>query len=142
MRIISARECAITNYEVRCLLERQQHAQLSEENALPLPGARRGQTSGSTAWQSRQQAALISDQVLIYLAESCSTEQTKESIATFVEAVRPFSLTYAETISLVNLQPRSVVEIYLIVEECEERLSHDDTTKLLQLCQGLRAIQN
>ena len=52
-----------------------------------------------------------------------------------MEAVTPFKLTRMETLALVNTPPCSIVEIHLLVEECEERLSPDDVRELLQLCQ-------
>lgn len=135
MKIINGSEVVLTNYEVKRLLEKQQADQLREEMGQPLPGARRGQSSSSTAWQSRQQAALISEQILTHLSSTCCESQTEERIRTFMSAIaqESFQLTPAETLSLINLQPRSRAEISTLIEECEERLSADDTTKLLQL---------
>ena len=136
VKILSAREGVLTNLEVKLLLDQQHSERLREEQALPLPGARRSQ-SGMTAWQAHGHAAAISEQVNTYLETTSCVQQTRGSIAAFLEAVKQFELTTAEELSLVNAQPRSVVEIHLLVEECEERLSPPDVRRLLALCQTL-----
>lgn len=82
-------------------------------------------------------------QVLLYLDECPCAEQSRESIKNFVEQLRKvstdgkFELTDAEILQLVNCQPRSLVEIHLIVEECEERLTPEQAQDLLELCYTL-----
>ena len=49
--------------------------------------------------------------------------------------MKPYELTRMECVSLVNTPPCSQVEIHLLVEECEERLTPDDVRELLKLCQ-------
>ena len=139
MKIVNARDGVLTNLEVKMLLEQQQAARLLDERKKPLPGARRG-LAGNSSWQSRQNAATISDQVLSYLADNNCSAQTRESIQVFMHAIEPYALTRAESLALVNTQPQSVVEIYLLVEECEERFSPDDVLELLRLCQTLGAL--
>ena len=126
----------MTNFEVKALLEMQQDARRRDEEAMPLPGARRSQ-SAATAWQSRQQAAVISEQVQAHLAKGSCAGQSVEGIGSFMAAVKKFDLTDAETLALVNTQPRSVVELFMLVEECEERLTAEQTTEILDLCQSL-----
>ena len=48
--------------------------------------------------------------------------------------MEPFGLTQAEVLNLVNTRPRSLVEVHLIVEECEERLTQQQRTELLRRC--------
>ena len=57
---------------------------------------------------------------------------TPEAAALASQDVR---LTTCELIQLVNLRPQSLVEIHRAIEECEERLSEEDTLALLQLIQ-------
>jgi hypothetical protein len=140
MRVVNARDGVLTNLEVKELLEEQLAARLREEQALPLPGARRGQ-SGPSAWQSRQNAAIISEQVLGHLDTIACSTQTRERISTFMQAAEEFRLTRAETLAIVNMQPSSVVDIHLLVEECEERLSDDDVRRLLSFCRTLSTEQ-
>jgi hypothetical protein len=48
-------------------------------------------------------------------------------------SLQPLGLTRAEVLQVVNLSPCSEVEVHLIVEECEERLSEEQVTQLLQI---------
>ena len=82
---------------------------------------------------------VISEQVLGYQRqpETGVAGQTRERVAAFMEATGRFELTRAEVLMLVNLQPRTTVEIHLIVEECEERLTAEQTNELLALCAEL-----
>ena len=81
----------------------------------------------------------LSAQVLSYLDERPCAEQSRESILNFVEELQKlssagnFELTDAEILQLVSNQPRSLVEIHLIVEECEERLTQEQVQTLLKL---------
>ena len=87
----------------------------------------------------------LSAQVLSYLDERPCAEQSRESILNFVEELQKlssagnFELTDAEILQLVSNQPRSLVEIHLIVEECEERLTQEQeqVQTLLKLCYTL-----
>jgi len=46
---------------------------------------------------------------------------------------QPFGLTRAEVLQVINLAPCSAVEVHLIVDECEERLSEEQVTQLLEV---------
>ena len=65
--------------------------------------------------------------------------QTRERIDAFVGAVAAggFRLTRSEILALVNTQPTSIVEIHLIVDDCEVRLTPEMCERLRQLCVAL-----
>ena len=134
MRVLNAHDGVMTNFEVAQLLQDQQRLRDEQEAALPLPGARRG-TAGSAAWSSQQTVSALSDQVLAYLEKTGNTAQEEASIVTFTQEVARFGLTRTECLGLANTPPSSTVEVHLLVEECEERLSADDVRELLELCQ-------
>ena len=136
---MAAHDGALTNLEVAELLTAQQRAREEQEAALPLPGARRGQQAGTAAWSSQAAAAGISEQVLGYLEKAACASQTRENILAFQQAVQPFKLTQMECLSFVNMPPCSIVEIHLLVEECEERLTSEQTQQLLEKVQLLSA---
>lgn len=46
---------------------------------------------------------------------------------------QPFALTRAELLQVINLAPCSEVEVHLIVEECEERLTQQQVTQLMEV---------
>ena len=103
-------------------------------------GARRTASSVSIS-QTRelQYAAAINEDIVSYLEETCAAGQSRESIARFMKACEPFGLKRAEVLNLVNEQPNTLVEIHLIVEECEERLSAEQVQHLLDTCVMLSA---
>ena len=72
--------------------------------------------------------------MLGYLERAACATQTRDDIVTFQEAVKHFKLTRMETLAIVNTPPSSVVEVHLLVEECEERLQPADVKALLALC--------
>uniref|UniRef100_A0A0B7AV87 DNA-directed RNA polymerase III subunit RPC9 n=1 Tax=Arion vulgaris TaxID=1028688 RepID=A0A0B7AV87_9EUPU len=77
--------------------------------------------------------ATITYETVKYLEKLPCAHHTAEGIASAMRALTPFKLTPAEKLQLINLRPRSEVEIQLIVEESEERLSETQVEKLLQL---------
>eukprot|EP00320_Phaeocystis_rex_P020012 CAMPEP_0119058764 /NCGR_PEP_ID=MMETSP1178-20130426/3028_1 /TAXON_ID=33656 /ORGANISM="unid sp, Strain CCMP2000" /LENGTH=156 /DNA_ID=CAMNT_0007039743 /DNA_START=12 /DNA_END=482 /DNA_ORIENTATION=- len=127
-------ECCgvLTNYEVLHLLRAQAAERTTEETRAPLTGARR--TSSSQSLYQTQQlayAAAINEDVVAYLEEACCAAQSSDSIAAFMKACEPFNLKHAEILNLINEQPGTLVEIHLIVEECEERLTQEQVLELL-----------
>ncbi|CAO3575841.1 unnamed protein product [Absidia cylindrospora] len=46
---------------------------------------------------------------------------------------RQYSLTLGEKVQVLNLRPKSAVEIYLLIEECEERFSEEDLDNMLSI---------
>ncbi|KAJ3213493.1 hypothetical protein HDU67_002827 [Dinochytrium kinnereticum] len=48
--------------------------------------------------------------------------------------LEPFGLTKGEQLMILNLLPTSLVDLYLIVEEIDQRLPSDEQQKLLEIC--------
>lgn len=61
-----------------------------------------------------------------YLVKTPAGQQTRENIVAFFKATEKFKLTKAECLQASNLRPTSAVEVHLIVEDCEDRLSPSD----------------
>lgn len=70
-------------------------------------------------------------QVYDYLEKTPAGSQTRENIVAFFKATEQYKLTKAEYLQVSNLRPASAVEVHLIVEDCDERLSSDAVDQFL-----------
>lgn len=66
-----------------------------------------------------------------YLETTAAGQQTRENIVAFFKATEQYKLTKAEQLQASNLRPASAVEVHLIVEDCDERLSSDVVDQFL-----------
>ncbi|XP_051160487.1 DNA-directed RNA polymerase III subunit RPC9 isoform X1 [Leptopilina boulardi] len=82
---------------------------------------------------SEQQLATITYQTVKYLENIPSSKQSSEKIRNFLKAVETFKLTKCEKLTLLNLCPKTALEIQLIVEDSEDRLSEEEVVSLLQV---------
>ncbi|CAD7696521.1 unnamed protein product [Ostreobium quekettii] len=70
-------------------------------------------------------------EVFKYLSTHSAGLRSREQIQNICEALKPFDLTQPEILQLVNLRPTNIVEIHLIVQECEARLDEARIEELL-----------
>ena len=112
------RECAamLCNYEVLQLLSDLKTG--------------KGQKKPNT---SQTHLATVSYETVKYLENTPCAKQTPEIISKFMTAIQPYNLTKSEKLQLLNQRPRTAVEIQLIVEESEERLTEDQIYELLDV---------
>jgi len=82
-----------------------------------------------------QNLATISYETIKYLEKTPCNLQNSEVIGKFMTALKPFNLTKAEKLQLLNHRPSTAVEIQLLIEESEERLSEEQVDDLLQVIQ-------
>lgn len=72
-------------------------------------------------------------ETLSYLLETPAPSQTEEQIKSFIGVMTPYKLTGAEILQLINLRPTTAVEVQLVVEECEERLTEDQVNEIVTI---------
>ncbi|KAJ9587672.1 hypothetical protein L9F63_018888 [Diploptera punctata] len=113
METVNANAAILSNYEVLSLLQEL-----------------RGQQKRSN---TRSQLATITYETIKYLQETPCCTQSPEIIKNFLKALEPFKLTKAEKLMLLNNPPTSALEIQLMVEESEERLTDEQVDSLLQI---------
>lgn len=93
---------------------------------------------GAKAKQGRQTKAsqnhnTIVYETLKYLNTTPSATQNKSKMVPFLKDIAKFKLTAAETMQIINLRPEHPIEVQLVVEECEERLSEEEVLELINI---------
>jgi DNA-directed RNA polymerase subunit F len=117
MQVINDNSAVLSNYEVFSLLQDIQ----SGSNGQRKPG------------NGQQQLATITYETVKYLESTPAAQQSPEVIERFSTALKPFGLTKAEHLQLLNHRPTSDIEIQLLVEESEERLSEEELYQLIEV---------
>ncbi len=117
MEVVDARAAILSNLEVYSLLQDIQ----SGSNGQKKPS------------RTQPHLATITYSTLKYLENTPCKDQSAEIVQKFMKAVESFNLTKAEKLQLLNQRPTSAVEIQLIIEESEERLTEDQIEQLLDL---------
>ncbi|KAJ9126628.1 hypothetical protein QFC24_001657 [Naganishia onofrii] len=77
----------------------------------------------------------VTEQVTSYFAGDVSLvkRQTNGGIRNLMQGLVEYNLTKAEELQIVNLAPRKLIELYLIVDEVDTRLSDEQQEALLHL---------
>ncbi|KAG6800246.1 DNA-directed RNA polymerase III subunit RPC9 [Apis cerana] len=81
----------------------------------------------------QNQLASITYQTIRYLENTSCKIQSPEKIKDFLRAMEPFKLTKCEILTLLNVCPKTPLEIQLIVEDSEDRLTDEEVDSLLQV---------
>ncbi|KAK3089242.1 hypothetical protein FSP39_002052 [Pinctada imbricata] len=116
METVNDNAAMLSNFEVYSLLSDIQ--------------AGRGQKKPS---KHQQHLATITYETVKYLENTPCVNHTEEIVNQFMKDLEPFKLMRAEKLQIINQCPTSAVEIQLIVEESEERLSEDQIYELLEV---------
>lgn len=91
------------------------------------------QTLGPTVWIHENTLSYLSKQSI--LSNHYTEEQLQIFMVTLIQfcGQRQFTLTLGEQLALINIRPKTLVELHVIIEECEERLKPEDIDALLEL---------
>lgn len=70
-----------------------------------------------------------------YLKSSPAASSTLSSVAEFLDAIKEkqYDLSKMEKVQLVNLKPERETELYLIIDNIEEKLTDEQRVELLEL---------
>lgn len=109
-------------------------ALLSNQEVLELLEEIQPRRKGSAVVTGQQQnLATICYETIKYLEKTACKHQNKKVVQEFVRKLEPFKLTKAEKLQLLNHRPTTAVEIQLLIEESEERLTEEQTDNLLDI---------
>jgi hypothetical protein len=116
MEVVNENVALLSNLEVLTLLRDIQAGQ----NGQQKPG------------KHQQSLATIVYETMKYLEDTPCARQTPAHVNSFMESVKPFNLTKAEKLQLLNSKPSCLVEAYLMVEEADERLNVEELMKTVE----------
>ncbi|XP_027359226.1 DNA-directed RNA polymerase III subunit RPC9-like [Abrus precatorius] len=68
-----------------------------------------------------------------YLVDTAASVQTRENINEFLTRVKRHDLAEAEVLNILNIRPAAEVEIFPIIEVCEQRFSDEEVTEIVEL---------
>eukprot|EP00095_Tigriopus_kingsejongensis_P001069 snap_masked-scaffold631_size122145-processed-gene-0.26 protein:Tk01069 transcript:snap_masked-scaffold631_size122145-processed-gene-0.26-mRNA-1 annotation:"calcitonin gene-related peptide-receptor component protein" len=122
MEVVASQEALLSNLEVLHFLREERQRQF---------GGRPGHKA--TPHRSSGANATILLETLAHLEAQACAQHTSEALSDFLEAVKPFGLSESEVLQLANQVPSSDVELHLLIEECEERLSEAQIERLLEI---------
>ncbi|KAK5640962.1 hypothetical protein RI129_009509 [Pyrocoelia pectoralis] len=111
MEIVNSNSSQLSNYEVL------KHLQQLKD------GRKKDKRQG--------QLATITYETLRYLENTPCNQQTPETITTCLKALERFNLSKNEKLMIINLPPTTALEIQLMIEESEERLTEEQVNEIL-----------
>ncbi|KCV67896.1 hypothetical protein H696_05625 [Fonticula alba] len=95
----------------------------------------RASREGGGGGKKRQPKNLmqVEADVKAHLHDRPCAHQTEEHIAAFLEAAIHSGLTKSEKLQILNHQPRSLVELHVLLQEAEERFSEEQLGQILAM---------
>lgn len=115
---VNSKGALLSNYEVYTLLQEV---------------CQQGNKGKRNINKTQTHLANIAFDTLKYLERTPCKIQSPEVIQRFLEATKNFKLTKAEKLQLINLRPTTPVEMQLIIEESEDRLTEEQVEQLISL---------
>ncbi|CAH1645859.1 unnamed protein product [Spodoptera littoralis] len=93
------------------------------------------QLKDSTQKKHKREGSLatVTYETVHYLQDTDCKKQNPASIKKFLDGLKNLKLTKTEKLMMVNTPPRTELEIQLIAQESEERLSEEDVRKIIKL---------
>ncbi|KAG9127036.1 hypothetical protein FRC07_000921 [Ceratobasidium sp. 392] len=146
MEIVDKSSALLSNYEVLALLSELEADQLAkarshlaakkEEEAAQLNGTSVPLVAGNPIHDEvPQNLRTVEVELIAHLKDQYPLMQRQNDMAirNLTRGLGKFSLTKSEKLQIVNLAPRQLVELYVIIENLEDRFSDDDLNEVLQL---------
>lgn len=75
----------------------------------------------------------VTYETLKYLEQTPCIEQNNEIIKQFYQEIKKFNLKKTEILQILNLRPTTPVELQLIIEDSETRLSETESNELIDI---------
>lgn len=118
----------LSNYETYLVVK-----QIHESNNERENGKRGKKGQNRTLEHCNFGLNTVTYETLKYLEQTPCIEQTPEIMTKFYSAVKKFDLKKIEILQIVNLRPTTLVELQLIIEDSETRLTEAQINELIEL---------
>ncbi|KAG8465771.1 hypothetical protein KFE25_005341 [Diacronema lutheri] len=130
MRIVEKHSGALTDFEVFRLLDEEKRHAASERQLLS--GGRR--TAPHVALAAQRIVSAVREGLMRYLSSSPAYVQTEAHIVDFLERTADLGLNAAELLMCINLRPAQRVELFVVIDACDQRFTADQVDALLKAC--------
>eukprot|EP01135_Chromosphaera_perkinsii_P007031 Nk52_evm10s675 gene=Nk52_evmTU10s675 len=140
MEVLKERASLLSNYEVYNILKEklvQPEDKKNTKNASP-KSVKAAKREELYIQRTQQNLLTISYEVCQHLKDVSPfiPELKEEDVEGMLNELRQYALTKSEKLSILNRMPQSTVEMYSLVEECEERFTEEEIDKILELVQN------
>ncbi|KAG0204661.1 hypothetical protein BGX28_003449 [Mortierella sp. GBA30] len=119
MEILKTDAAMLSHYEVMTLLNDQK----AQRQANEVAGTR----------ETAENLRTVEFEVQKYLSNTPCSTQSPEQIAALKKRLGKYQLMKVELLQILNLRPKSPVELLLVIEEFEERFQLDDCEDMLRI---------
>ncbi|CUM62800.1 uncharacterized protein PRCAT00000358001 [Priceomyces carsonii] len=138
MKVLKKRDKFLSNYEVLEHLKELKSLYnwtFEDENQSMKKQKKRSLACGI-------ELEVVTKQILSYLDKTpCSAIQSNESFKELLLFLNKFDLMKVEKLQIVNSLPRSMVNLYAIVEECDQRFDEDTCDSILETINRLFPVE-
>ncbi|OZJ02200.1 hypothetical protein BZG36_04750 [Bifiguratus adelaidae] len=122
MEVVDERAALLSNYEVAAFLKEQTELQKNF-------GAEHSNLGGLNFWG--ENLLTVQFETSDYLSKTACSTQDARQVQDFLAIFKQYPLTKAERLEILNSRPRNIVELVVLIEECEERFGQQDLEGIL-----------
>lgn len=123
MKVDKTREALLSNYEVLAHVREQERARRLSQSASA--------ASNQGTSQHAENLETVIYELKDYLNKSPAASQSPEAITLFLQKINHLGLEKAERLQLINSVPTSIVSLYSLIEECDQRYNEDQCEEIL-----------
>lgn len=134
MQILNERDCFLSNYEVLKHLEEMK----LKYNWTEDKGGNDSRKKKKRFTGGGIELEVITNEVSEYLKNSpCSEIKTDEDLVKIMTFLNGFDLVKVEKLQIINCLPRTMVHLYSLIEECDQRFDQEVCEKILNKIEEL-----
>ncbi|AOW04377.1 RNA polymerase Rpb4-domain-containing protein [Yarrowia lipolytica] len=122
MKVEKTREALLSNFEVLAHVRDQERARRMSQSAS---------AASNQGTSHAENLETVIYELKDYLNKSPAASQSPEAITLFLQKINHLGLEKAERLQLINSVPTSIVSLYSLIEECDQRYNEDQCEEIL-----------